>query len=145
MPSILPEVLIVRQVLTAGSNFNGTVPASAGRRDAQNTSILTYEEIAAGGVFFFNPDTIYRLLRVALFVGSSTTWSVSMKYNFLQKEVVLADNSTDPSLTPAGVFVLDTDLVMAPGDQIIVRTDGAGVAEQLRGEVSVAREQVLAS
>jgi hypothetical protein len=145
MPSILPEVLIVRQVLAQGANFDGTVPGGSGFRDPQNTSILTYEGVTAGGVFFFNPDTIYRLLRVALFVGSSTTWSVALKYNFLQQEVVLADQASDPILTPAGVLVLDLDLVMAPGDVIVVRTDGAGPTEQLRGEVCVAREQVLSS
>jgi len=143
MPSVLPEVLIIRQVLAAGSDFNGTVPGGAGSRDPDNTAILTYEGLIGGGVFFFNPDTIYQLLRVALFVGSASTWSVSMRYNFLQKEVVIADETTNPSLSPAGVFILDTDLVMAPGDQVIIRTDGAQVAEQLRCEVAVSREQVL--
>lgn len=112
--------ITIEQRISAGNQFDGSAPASAGTDDT-STGIRTFAAASAGGLFTYDVDQlwVYEVRRISGDFADATSVSISI-VNTAGDEVFIYDAAG------VGGDVLITDRIqVAPDEKIKVVTAGA--------------------
>lgn len=122
----------ILQAITAGNDFDGTLPTGAGRAG----EIETFPAAAAGGLFDFGQANSVVVSGVRLFLGGQTSWDLKI-VSVSGVEYTWLTGTTESSFIAAGK---DIELPLLPGEKLKLTTTGASTAMEalitVRGEGS---------
>ena len=124
------SVTIIQQSITAGGNFDGTLPAGT---PTLNKDIKRFPAAATGGLFDFELKDPHVIRSIEIILGGQNSWTVHKK-----------DSDGDELLSWAGTtetdfITIDEDrMSIYEGELLLVRTVGALTAMKCR--VALERE-----
>lgn len=111
-------VMAIKQVITAGGNFNGTDP---GTTPVLSGNVYTYPGAAAGGLF--NPEnskSVLRVVGIELELGTQSSWSLDLVDNDANGVTLYAGT------TESEFFVTAAELaLLLPGETLSLTSVGA--------------------
>jgi hypothetical protein len=116
------QIYAIRQVITAGDDFNGAAPTT---EFVDTNGVRAYPTDTVGGLFDFsvlNTDLPISIRTVQLFLADATSWQID-----------IGDSSGDISVASGvgdatALYMPDGDLTLAPGQTLKVETSGASAA-----------------
>jgi hypothetical protein len=117
-PPIRRHSIGIVQVITAASQFDGTVPSTNPIRSGE---VDLYPTDVAGGLFDFDHNRPVVVSSVRLFLGGQSSWSLSI-VAVSNREFVWLSGTSEPSFIAAGK---DVELPLLPGEKLKLVTTGA--------------------
>lgn len=117
-------VFIIQQQISAGNDFDGTLPAGV---PAYDKDIKRFPSGTAGGLFDFEITGPHEIFSIELILGGQSAWSIS-KEDSDGDEIVLWAGTSEASF----VTLLEDRIQITEEETLLVRTTGASAALKCR-------------
>jgi hypothetical protein len=117
-------VAIIQQKISAGGNFDGTLPPGTPVLDKD---INRFPVAATGGLFEFNITGPHVIRSVELHLANQTVWSIAKKDSD-GDEIVLWSGTVETSF----VTISEDFMLLYEEEQLLLRTTGATTAMKCR-------------
>lgn len=121
-------VAIIQQEITAGNDFDGTLPSTDPTQESDYQK--KFPEDTAGGLFDFELDNPAEIFSIELQLGGQSSWQI-VKRDIDGDDTVIWSGSTETSF----ITLASDRILITEGELLLLTTTGA--TAQLKAKIAV--------